>query len=96
MENKTKTVSGLVIPIDWDDDGTVLGAAIFDREERRYMIQQDEMGKELLNLIKTEVEVEGTVKKGKKGQMTLKVKDFWLKTEDNRRGLFELDRSERR
>lgn len=96
MENKTKTVSGLVIPIDWDDDGTVLGAAIFDREERKYMIQQDEIGKELLNLIKTEVEVEGTVKKGKKGQMTLKVKDFWLKTEDNRLGLFERDRSERR
>lgn len=81
MDKKTTTtVSGLVIPIDWDDDGTVLGAAIFDREERQFVIQQDEIGKQLLSLVHEDVEVEATVTSQKKGHTILRVKNFWLKT----------------
>lgn len=87
MDKKTTTkVSGLVIPIDWDDDGTVLGTAIFDREERQFVIQQDEVGKQLLSLLHEDVEVEATVTSQKKGHAVLRVKNFWLKTENNRQG----------
>jgi hypothetical protein len=96
MDNKTTTrVSGLVIPIDWDDEGTVLGAAIFDREERQFVIQQDDMGKQLLGLVHEDVEVEATVTTQTKGHTVLRVKNYWLKTDDNRREVFGLKKSEK-
>jgi hypothetical protein len=87
MGTKITTISGLVIPTDWNEDGTILAAAIFDHEEKQYVIQQDEIGEELLGLIHEEVEVEGTVMKGSKGQMLFRVKNFWLRTEHNSRGV---------
>jgi hypothetical protein len=96
MENETKTVSGLIIPVDWDSDGNVLGVAIFDKEEKRYVIIQDKKGKELLKLIRAELEVDGDIKKGKKGKPILKVKDFRLKVRDEKQGgCFNLDKEER-
>jgi hypothetical protein len=88
-------VSGLVIPIDWDDDGTVLGTAIFDREERQFVIQQDEIGKQLLRLLHEDVDVEATVTSQGNGYTVLKVQNFWLKTGANRRGVFGWNRSEK-
>jgi hypothetical protein len=86
MGNKTTTVSGLVIPTEWDDNGTIRGAAIFDREERQHVIQQDEIGRQLLTLIHEDVEVLATITREGKGQTILKVKNFWLKTGDDKRG----------
>ncbi|MFX0198943.1 MAG: hypothetical protein ACFFCW_22710 [Candidatus Hodarchaeota archaeon] len=86
MGSETRTVSGLVIPVDWDDDGNIISAAIFDREEKQYVIKQDKMGKELLKLIRAELEVEGIVKKRSTGQLMVAVRDFWLKAQDDGSG----------
>ncbi len=85
MGSETRTVSSIVIPLDWYDDGNIVSAAIFDREEKQYVIKQDKMGKELLKLIHAELEVEGIVKKGSKGQLMVAVRDFWLKAQDDGR-----------
>jgi hypothetical protein len=93
MGNETKTVSGLIIPVDWDNDGNILSVAIFDKEEKRYVIIQDKKGKELLKLIRSELEVDGDIIKGKKGEPILKVKDFRLKVRDEKQGgWFNLDK----
>lgn len=89
MESETTTVSGLVIPTAWDEDGTVLGVAIFDREERQHVIHQDDEGRQLLGLIHEDVEVQATVVGKCKGSIVLKVQNFWLKTDDNGRKAFQ-------
>lgn len=42
------TVRGILIPVDWDEKGNVLAAAISGLDEQEYLIEQDEEGKELL------------------------------------------------
>jgi hypothetical protein len=82
--NETKTISGLVIPTDWDENGTVLGASIFDRKERQFVIEQNQIGKQLLSLVHEDVEIQATIKKVR-GRDVAEVKNFWLRTGGDKR-----------
>jgi hypothetical protein len=84
VASETKTISGLVIPTEWDEKGAVLSVAIFDRKERQFLIEKNDIGKQLLKLLHEDVEIQATVTKVK-GKDILKVKNYWLKTGDDRR-----------
>jgi hypothetical protein len=74
------TVRGILIPVDWDEEGNALAAAISGLDEQEYLIEQDAKGKELLGLMRREIEVSGMVSKAIKGRKTIKVKSYRLKT----------------
>jgi len=78
--DKLTTVRGIVIPVDWDGEGNMLAAAISGSDEQEYMIEQDARGKELVALMRREIEVSGVVRKGIKGRKTVTVKSYRLKT----------------
>lgn len=71
-------VRGIVIPVDWDKEGNTLAAAISGSDEQEYLIKQDPKGKELMRLMRQEIEAMGVVKKGNKGRKTIKIKDYEL------------------
>ncbi len=77
--DKLTTVRGIVIPVDWDEEGNMLAAAVSGSDEQEYMIEQDEKGEELLEFIRHEVEVDGVVRKAIKGRKTVTVKSYRLK-----------------
>lgn len=77
------TVRGIVIPVDWDGEGNALAVAISSPDEQEYVIEQDKKGKELIGLIRQEVEVSGVVRKVIKGGKTITVKSYRLKTGGN-------------
>lgn len=81
--DKPTTVRGLVVPVDWDEKGNALAAAISTPDEQEYVIQQDEKGKELLKFIRHDVEVYGVVRKAIKGRKAVTVKSYKLKTADD-------------
>jgi len=72
------TIRGIIIPVDWDEEGNALAAAISSLDEQEYLIKQDAKGKELLKLMRQEIEAMGVVKKGSKGRKTIKVKNYGL------------------
>lgn len=72
------TVRGIVIPVDWDEEGNALAVIISSLDEQEYLIQQDAKGKELLRLMRQEIEAMGVVKEGSKGRKTIKVKSYGL------------------
>lgn len=74
------TVRGIVIPVDWDEEGNALAAAISSPDEQEYFVKQDAKGKELVGLMRQEIEVSGVVRKGIKGRKTVTVKNYRLKT----------------
>ncbi|MDO9567752.1 MAG: hypothetical protein Q7J15_13590 [Candidatus Desulfaltia sp.] len=82
--DKPTTVRGIVIPVEWDEEGIALAAVISGLDEQEYMIEQDEKGKELLEFIRHEIEVDGVVRKAIKGCKTITVKNYRLKIDDNR------------
>ena len=80
--DKLTTVRGIVIPVDWDEEGNALAVAISSPDEQEYLIEQDEKGKELTGLIRQEIEVSGIVRKAIKGRKTIAVKSYRLKTSE--------------
>jgi len=59
--SKTTVVKGVVIPTDWDEHGNVVALAISSNDEKEYIVDNKGKGKELLGLIRKEVEVRGVI-----------------------------------
>jgi 5S rRNA maturation endonuclease (ribonuclease M5) len=60
---KIITLRGIVIPVDWDEEGEVIAAALSTHNEEEYLIDHDHMGRKLMEYIHNEVEVRGVVRK---------------------------------
>ena len=61
-------IQGLIIPVDWDERGNVIAIAISTFDEDEYLIDMDEIGKELMSHLREKIEISGQylVKSGKK------------------------------
>ena len=54
-------VKGVVVPTEWDDYGNVVALAISSNDEKEYIVDKKGKGRELLSLIRKEVEVTGVI-----------------------------------
>jgi hypothetical protein len=59
---KTTVVKGVVVPTDWDEQGNVVALAISSNDEKEYMVDKKGKGRDLLGLIRKEVEVRGVIR----------------------------------
>jgi 5S rRNA maturation endonuclease (ribonuclease M5) len=73
------TIRGIVIPVDWDEKGKVIAAALSTHKEDEYLIDHDYKGQELLHHIQKEVEVSGVVRKNN-GKKIIVVQKYILKS----------------
>ena len=71
-------IRGIVIPAEWDDEGNALATCIASPGEQEYLVEQDAMGKELLRLIRREIEATGIVQQRKRGRNTIAVRTYRL------------------
>jgi hypothetical protein len=60
---KIITIKGIVIPVDWDEKGTVIAAALSTHKEEEYLIEHNDEGRKLMAFIQHEVKVSGVVRK---------------------------------
>lgn len=65
------TIMGIVIPVDWDERGIVVSAAISTYDEKEYLIDMEDKGKELMAHMRQEVEVSGFVKDDDRNVITV-------------------------
>lgn len=72
---KRITIRGLVVPVEWDEDGSVCGIALSTFDEQEYFISSQDRGKELLAFIRKEVEVRGLLNRMKNRQALI-VEEF--------------------
>jgi hypothetical protein len=75
--SKMHVIKGVVIPMEWDDQGNVVQIAISSHDEMEYIVEREGKGSELLALIRKVVEVGGEVKK-KDDKRFIKVKRYQL------------------
>jgi hypothetical protein len=61
-EQKLTCIKGIIVPVDWDEQGKVMAAAIFCQDEVEYRIDNNKKGSELLSLVQEEVEATGIVR----------------------------------
>jgi 5S rRNA maturation endonuclease (ribonuclease M5) len=60
---KVITIRGIVVPVDWDEKGNVIAAALSTHKEEEYLIDHDYKGRKLMDYIQHEVEVSGVVRR---------------------------------
>ncbi len=72
-DEKPITIRGLVIPVDWDEKGNVVGVAISTFDENEYLVDRDEESEGLLSIIREEVQVSGIFRE-EKGKKRFRVK----------------------
>ena len=60
---KVITIRGIVLPVDWDEKGRVIAAALSTHKEEEYLIDHDSKGRKLMDYIQHEVEVSGVVRR---------------------------------
>lgn len=61
-DNERVNIKGILIPVDWDDSGNAIRAAIFTGNEEEYLVEENEKGKKLLVLMQQMVEIKGMVR----------------------------------
>ena len=54
-------IQGLIIPVDWDEEGNPLSIAVSTFDEEEYIVEKDKKGDKLFGLLREQVEVRGEV-----------------------------------
>jgi hypothetical protein len=72
-KSKELTVSGLILPVEWDENDNIVGVVIETAEEESYIVEGDKRGKELLKFMHQEVEATGRVREGEYGNLHIKL-----------------------
>jgi len=73
-------VTGIIVPVDWDDKGMPVAAALLTPGGNDYYIEPDETGSQLLEVLTKEVELQGQTKKGPQGRSMISVQKYHLRT----------------
>ena len=63
------TIRGIVIPVDWDEKGKVVGLSISTFNEEEYLVEPGEKGAELMRFIRQEVEISGILRRRENSQI---------------------------
>ena len=61
-ETRERTIRGIILPAEWDEDGSVTSIGIETIDEEDYIIHLNKMGKKLMAFIDRTVVATGTVK----------------------------------
>jgi hypothetical protein len=70
-------VTGIVIPVDWDEQGNVIATGVSTYDEKLYHINPDKKGRQLALLIREAVRIRGKLAEVK-GKEVLTVKAYTL------------------
>ncbi|UCF94161.1 MAG: hypothetical protein JSW39_08385 [Desulfobacterales bacterium] len=55
------SVTGIIVPVQWDDKGNILSVAIATHDEDEYLLENQGKAAELKALLRQEVEISGEV-----------------------------------
>ncbi len=78
-KNAESSITGIIVPSDWDDNDNLIQIAIQTIDEEEYIIKQNKRGRELLDLIEQEVEVVGTTTENGDGNIIIEISEYSLK-----------------
>jgi hypothetical protein len=74
--NRTTTIKGLIIPVDWDEKGNVTATAISTHLEEEYLVDDNARGEELIAFLRQRAKVSGFIIEKAKGKKVITVKHY--------------------
>lgn len=76
---KPATLTGIIIPADWNERHELIAVALATADEKEYRIGGGRKEKELLDLLHRQVEVTGPLTKDENGREIIAVRSYLLK-----------------
>ena len=73
-----RTIRGTIFPVEWDENDNVVQVVIDTPDQDGYLVDRNKKGKELLEYIRREVEVSGTMREDEDGDLIFNVKEYSL------------------
>jgi len=73
---RVTTIRGLILPVEWDDRGSIVAATISTDFEEEYLIDQNVRGEELIAYLRQKVKVAGFVREDELGKKVIAVKQY--------------------
>lgn len=83
MSNKVLTIRGVLIPVDWDEQGCVTALAVATQDEDQYLIDPGEETEKLFAVLQEEIEIRGRVRR-RKGKKAITPESYRLMAEGAR------------
>jgi hypothetical protein len=71
-------IKGIIIPVNWDAKGNVIGMAIATHKEEEYFIENDGKASKLISFLRQEVKITGVIK-NKDGKKIIEIKKLTRK-----------------
>jgi len=81
-KGKKRTITGIVIPSNWDEEDNVIRVAIKAPDYEEYIVEPSRQGKQLLSMIDRTVRVRGTVRERLNGDLTISVDNYKMIQEE--------------
>ncbi len=73
---REQTITGIVVPDDWDEQDNVIRVAIRGPLHEEYVVEYNKQGKELLSLTDRKVRVTGKIRERLSGEVVLSVNSY--------------------
>jgi len=74
--SKITVINGLVIPVDWDQNGKIQAVSISSFDEMEYLVDNNDKGKELFDLLHQQLEVRGIIGLNEKRQNVITIQGY--------------------
>ncbi|MEW6334176.1 MAG: hypothetical protein AB1558_07890 [Thermodesulfobacteriota bacterium] len=76
---RSVTLTGIVIPVDWNDDHEVTVTALATADEREYRVVGNRKGKEMRTYLQRQVEATGSLDEDASGRPVITIKRYIVK-----------------
>jgi hypothetical protein len=76
VTNGLTTLRGLILPVDWDERGTIRSIAVSTNSEEEYIVDENPLADELLAFVRLRAKVKGFVREGENGKKIITVKNY--------------------
>jgi len=70
------TLRGLILPVDWDERGTIRSIAVSTNSEEEYLVDENPLADELLAFVRLRAKVRGFVRESENGKKIITVKNY--------------------
>ena len=70
------TLRGLILPVDWDERGTIRSIAVSTNSEEEYLVDESPLADELLAFVRLRAKVRGFVREDENGKKIITVEKY--------------------
>jgi hypothetical protein len=84
-KKRERTITGIVVPEDWDKQDRVIRVAVKTPFYEEYVVEHNKQGRELLSLVNHKVRVTGRIRQRLDGAMLITINTYERSKEDGER-----------